>query len=411
MSFALSRLERIYLQLQPTFGVIPNTGGTATVSGGDACRFIKCTLDPDVATITRTDKTGSRTRTAGNRGKMFGKWSLEQTLAPNGVAETEPDCDPVMQAITGQAPTKPTGTLTISSATTAKPIVITTSAPHALAEYDVVTINGCNNTAANGIQVVKVLTATTLELVGSDGTGQTAGNVGTISKAAVKYAASDEIVQFALWSFRQPAGIDQRVGNSCVVNRAVFQGGQDGFATWTAEGECKWVLSSNQFVNADADQRGGLSAFPTEPASPVTNGGGVIGFTGCAIAGGSNLATIRTFGVTVQPGNVTDKATFGKFLPTATEGDERAVSTNLSVFEDDSTGFTNLVKASQDKAPLDCIYRIGTEPGNSVVLVTRGVQLVAPAREEQRRFIANFPDSPAHGSSLTAKDELAIWFV
>src|SRR4051794_26013842 len=105
-------------------------------------------------------------------------------------------------------------------------------------------------------------------------------------------------------SFRQPSTIAQRAAFGCVVNRATFNLGQDGAATWNAEGEAKWVLSSTQFSASNAEQKGGLTAFPSEPGSPVTNGGIIVGFTGSIQLAGNSLATLRNASFSIQPGNV-----------------------------------------------------------------------------------------------------------
>lgn len=62
--------------------------------------------------------------------------------------------------------------LTISNATNATPIVITTDLAHGLATDDEVLIRGvAGNTAANGVWKVTVLTTTTFSLQGSAGNG------------------------------------------------------------------------------------------------------------------------------------------------------------------------------------------------------------------------------------------------
>lgn len=352
-NFALSRLERIYLQLQTAYNTIPNTTGTATVGNANACRFIRAMLDNDVATIKRQDKTGRRSPTAGAPGRKFGKWSLEQSLAPNGTAGVKPDCDPILQGFMGQA----------GAATTA--------------------------TAGNGFP-----------------TGTTVVD----ASAAYKYTLSESIVPFAMWSFRQPSTIAQRVGFGCVVNRATFNLGQDGAATWQAEGEAKWVLNSNRFSASNAEQKGGLTTFPSEPSSPVTNGGIVVGFTGSIQLAGNPLATLRNASFSVQPGNVPVKDTFGSFHPTEAEGDERRITTQFSIYEDDSAAFNALEAAAETKARIDGVYQIGTVPGSILVAVLKGIQLVAPSRSEERRFSANFPEAEVTGSSDGAGDDLTLWF-
>lgn len=353
MAYALTRLERMYLQVIATYGTIPNTTGTATVAGANACRHTKLALDNTVATIQRMDKTGSRTATPGARGRSFGRWSASFDLAPNGTAGVKPDADPIIQGFMGQA----------GAATTA--------------------------TAANGFP---------------------SGTTVVDASAAWKYTLSDSIIPFALWSFRQPSTVDQRVGNSALVSKASFNLGQDQAATWTAEGECKYVLHSKLFSVSDADMKGGLTAFPSEPGSPVTNGGIIPGFTGLAQVAGNTIATIRNATVNIEPGNVPIKDTFGTWTPSDSEGDARKVSTRISLYEDDTTAYSDMLAASHSKAGLSIVYQLGTVPGSIVVFVLKGVELETPTLEEERRYTASFPDSQAKGTSLTARDELVIWF-
>ena len=92
---ALSRLERVYMADQADFAVGPSFGN------GDYVRSIKVDMSNDIATLVRRDKTGSRTATIGVKGRTFGKWSYEGSLAPSGVNGTAPDFEPLMKAIFG----------------------------------------------------------------------------------------------------------------------------------------------------------------------------------------------------------------------------------------------------------------------------------------------------------------------
>lgn len=409
MAYALSRLERIYAQVESSFGQVPNSGGTATVSGSNACRFTKFSADNDVAVITRPDKTGSRSIMLGVKGRGFGKWSVDMSVAPNGTPGTVPDADPFLQGLIGQAGSVKSGTATVSAASNASPIAITTSAAHSFEDNDVVSVSGVGgNTAANGIWAIHVVDSTHFELIGSTGNAAyTTG--GSISQAVVKYSLSDNIPSLSLWSFRQPSTIDQRVSIGSVVQEGTFQLGDD-VASMSFNGESMWVLSSNQFADSDTQQKGGLSAFPSEPGSAVTNGNMVAGFTGKIVAGGEIIASIRTAQIRIQNGNVTIKDLFGSYYPTSVEGDERNVGISFSLYEDDTDAFKNLIQASNDKTPLNFTMQIGTQIGSIFVAQVNNVQLLAPSREEQRRFIANFPESRAKASALTAKDECVLWW-
>jgi hypothetical protein len=98
-SFSLSRNERLYVVKEVTYGTVPAIGNN------DCCRFIEMALDNTVELIPRPDKTGSRSRTRGEMGRSFGRWSVRMSLAGSGVAGTLPDCDPFLEATFGKAAT------------------------------------------------------------------------------------------------------------------------------------------------------------------------------------------------------------------------------------------------------------------------------------------------------------------
>lgn len=110
MAYANSRNERVYLQLESSFGTIPNSSGSATVANGDACRFISSQLDFDPELLQRPDKTGSLGQTAGIAGRGIGNWSLSMSLAGSGTAGTAPDCDAILQCAFGKAAAVSAGT-------------------------------------------------------------------------------------------------------------------------------------------------------------------------------------------------------------------------------------------------------------------------------------------------------------
>ena len=195
-----------------------------------------------------------------------------------------------------------------------------------------------------------------------------------------------------------------------MVSETSFQLGAD-VAQASFNGESLWCLSANQFSVADLIQKGGLTIFPTEPAAPVTNGSIIAGFTGKIAMNSNAIATIRTATVRIQTGNVLVKDTFGSYYPTSAEGDIRRCSIQFSLYEDDSTAFQNLLQIAHDKTPVQIPLFLGTASGSIFGIVLNNVQLAPPTSEEQRRFIANFPESTAHGSSLTVRDECYAVFI
>jgi hypothetical protein len=423
-NYSFSRLERAYLQKQPTFGTIPNASGTASVAtNSNACRFIRMELQNDVALLERPDKTGTRSQEGMVGGRKAGRWSIEMSLAANGTSGTAPDCDPILVAMFGQTAAVGAGTYAIASSTAALPIVITCAA-HGITSgtFEVVTIAGHTvNTAANGTWLAYAGSTTALTLVGSDGSASTVGGAtGTVSRVKLTYTFIDDITQFTLWSFRTAATLDQRVGHTCVVAEATFNLNQD-VATWQANGDCLWVLRSKDFATADVYQAGGLTTFTPEPTTPVTSGSIIPGFTGRFVAGASSTTasvyataavafpTIRNATIRVQTNNMLVRDTFGSYYATLTEGDVRNVTLSFNIYDDDSAAVNLLKTWGDSKAPVDFVLNLGTVAGNVWVHYMKNVYLASHQLSDgQLRFDASYADSRATTSNLGVKDEYSL---
>lgn len=105
MAFALSRNERCYVQLESTYGTIPNTAGTADLGNDDAFRHVRFQCMNDVQVIDRPDKTGTRSQTVGTAGRKFARFALEMGLSAYGSAGDKPRVDPLLEALFGKAGT------------------------------------------------------------------------------------------------------------------------------------------------------------------------------------------------------------------------------------------------------------------------------------------------------------------
>lgn len=424
-NYSFSRLERCYLQDQPTFGLIPNTSGTASVGNSNACRFMKLSMNNDVALLERPDKTGTRSMEGMTGGRKMGKWSIEMSAHANGTPGTAPDCDPVLNAIFGQTAAVGAGSQSITSSTDATPIVATCGGAHGVASgaLEVVTITGhTTNTNANGTWLAYAASTTTLVLIGSSATGAGAGASGSVSRVKRTYTFVDDVSHFTLWSFRTASGLDQRVAHTCVVTEATFNLNQD-VATWSANGDCVWSLRSKDFSNSDVYQKAGLSTFPSEPSTPVTNGTIIPGFTGRFVAGqcvanltaatfattATHFTTIRNATIRVQTNNMLIKDTFGSYYPTLTEGDVRNITISFNIYDDDSTEVNDLKHFGDAKLPIDVIINLGTVVGNTFVFWMKNIYLQShQLGDGQLRFDASYADSRATTSSLSVRDEFSL---
>lgn len=410
MAKLFSRQETFYLQNESSYGTVPNSSGTATVASADACSMIQFKMNKVTDSIFRRDKTGSRTASAGIAGRKIANWSSNMSLVTGATAGTAPDCDPILRSLFGAAPTAKSGTVLVTGATNASPIVITATA-HGLSTYDAVTISSVGgNTAANGVWLVNVLTSSTFELINSSGNGSyTSG--GSINKAALVYIPTDAELSFAAWSFRVPSTGQQRVAGGCVAQNGTFNLGED-IATWQASGLAKWVLDSKNFSSATTTEKMGLTAFPTDPGSPVTLGGGIAGFKGMAYLNGGLITRIRTAQIKYGSGLDLPRDLFGTEYVDNPEADERSILLNYNMYEDDSAAQAALEQAAADKTSLDMLFQVGTTAANIYFMVLRGVQLASPDRDDsQRAFTMNYGDSRAYGSGITAFNEMRLWAI
>lgn len=101
---AISRLERCYMKAQ-TPGADTDFNTAASLGNSNYCRHIKLMVKNNVDVLIRRDKTGTRSQTLGVKGREYGSWSYEGSLALSGTAGTVPDFDPILQSIFGQAST------------------------------------------------------------------------------------------------------------------------------------------------------------------------------------------------------------------------------------------------------------------------------------------------------------------
>jgi hypothetical protein len=336
-NYAISRQEHVYLQSETVFGQIPNTGGTATLAGSNACRAINAGLVAVVNNYARPDKTGTRSQVVGLLGRKSATWSLSQSLAGNGVAGVAPDCGPILTAMFGGAPT-------------------------------------------------------------------------VVASTSVTYNLSDPnpIPSFSLWSFRTPSTLAQRVVSGAVVGEATFQLGQN-IATWSANGTGIWCLDSDNFAVEDSTEQSGLSAFPTEPATPITNGNSTVGFTGAATFDGNVIAEIQTASIRLRLGNIVALDTFGSYYPVLAEGEMRACGLSFTVYDSDGTGIKDLKAKAITQVPITVTLQIGTIAGNIFTFTLNNVQIAAPTYDDSKnRYMCVFPESLAHATSITVRNECIL---
>ena len=323
-----------YVQLESSFGTIPNTTGTASVGNANAFRGISLLTTPSKSLINRPDKNSSLSRTAGIGGRKSGNWSISASLAGNGAAGTAPDIGPFLQAAFGKAPA----------------IVAATS---------------------------------------------------------VTYSLDDLSPSLAIYNFRKPAAASQQCAFGSVVQRMRVLLGED-VARIEASGPCKWVIDTDQFGTVGADHKGGLTTFPSEPASPVTNGGIAPGFVGTVTLDGQSYGTLRTATIDMDFGRDIPLDVYNNYFGVEPGQTIRTINVEFSIYDDVSANLSSLKRKALANTGVDLIFQHGTIAGNIWTLTIKNVLLEAPQYDDsQRRYVVNFTGQ-AHATSGTSKDELVL---
>jgi hypothetical protein len=223
---------------------------------------------------------------------------------------------------------------------------------------------------------------------------------------SVVYSIVDNPAQtFSIFRFRTPAQLFQQCGISCIPTRSTWTLGQN-MANWSCEGDCMWVLDSENFATEDPTAQAGLTVFPVEPTNPIVNGVQSQGFVGSLLIDGQSLVNIQTMTIQVDWGWTQNRTFFGSFYPTGVLGGTRRVTCTMEAFDDSSAAMQDLRSKGISKATMSCIATIGATPGNIHSFNLNNLQIDYPRLiDSGDRFGLRWGALVAHESSPAARDE------
>lgn len=225
----------------------------------------------------------------------------------------------------------------------------------------------------------------------------------------VNYSLSSVAVpSLTLWSFRKPGTVTQQAMFGAVVQTMRVNIGND-VATLDFDLEGKWVIDNDQFATAETEAKGGLTAFPSEPASPVTNGNMVIGYKGSVSIDGNSYTTVRPAVITLALDRELPKDAYNTDYPTDPGAGIRSINIDLSLYDDDSANLKTLKGKAFDQTPVDIIFTVGTVAGNRWKWTLKNVLLPAGDYDDsQRRYVWNVQGAQAHQTDNSTEDELSL---
>jgi hypothetical protein len=229
-----------------------------------------------------------------------------------------------------------------------------------------------------------------------------------VASTSVTYGLDDQSPSVTLWDFNTPGTMTQRCTMGAILKTGKFDIGVDE-PTVEFTGQGLAVLDTDIFATADTISKGGLTAFPNEPASPVTNGTPPPGFTGTITLDGNTYSTYRTGTITVDVDRELPMDGFNSFYGIAPAAGLRNVTIDWSMYDDDSATLQSLKQKAYAGTPVTLAFQIGTVAGSTWLFTLKNVLLAKPKFDYSgKRRVVAFSACRAHDTTIGAKDAITI---
>lgn len=234
------------------------------------------------------------------------------------------------------------------------------------------------------------------------------GKVTVSAGVSVVYDPDDLNPGLSIMLRDKPTSVDQLIAFGSIVQQARFSLGS-AIPTVEFSGIARWALSKDLFASTDTPGKGGQVSFPSEPASPVTNGVPPRGRTGTITLDGNAYTTFRSAQITVASGRVLSDPDWGSVYPGDPQSGFRTVSADIELYDDDSANLAALKGKALSKTAVDLTFTIGTTAGNIWTFLLKNVILPMPQYGwgDTRRTVS-FSGLQAAATSATSKDEMKI---
>jgi len=227
------------------------------------------------------------------------------------------------------------------------------------------------------------------------------------------YSFSDSGLQpFTLASYYHGVPtLTQRLVYGCCAEQVSWQLNGNVFSQ-TVSGTGVYRLDSDNFENEGTQQKGGLVAFPAEPASPTTTGAIIPGFGGIALIDGIDMGLqLRAATISLKTGNRLVPDVFGSPMPAFQVGGQREVTISLGFVDNDGSALIAIKNIAKQYGVMNLTITVGTVAGYMVVFTLQSVQLAVPDMSDEADFVTTaFAASAAHASVIAATDDMTMAF-
>jgi hypothetical protein len=388
-SYISSNANRFYTGLES------NYGAAAAITAANRLPALKLTVQQDVATANRKDKTGSRTF-VGNPpgGRLRTAYELRTYLTSWQGGASGPCYGPLFQAALGGTPLSFAGS-TVASATANGQVRF--AAPHGLAAGQAVQSGGEIRFAA------AIVDPSTVQLnVPFTNLPSAGGTVG----ATVTYVPGTALPSVSVYDYWSPQTAVQRMLCGAGVDQMEILVNGD-YHEVRFSGPAQDVVDSSSFSASGA---GGLTNFPAEPALGGFDYSIVPGNLGEAWIGATpkQFLTITSATVAVKNNLDTRGKEFGSRLPLALAPGQRTVTATFSLYGMDDAGTQSLYQAARQQSPVEVMFQLGVTQGQVMGVYLKSVVPEVPQFDDSTNLMQwKFAGSRARG---TVDDEVVVAF-
>ena len=238
------------------------------------------------------------------------------------------------------------------------------------------------------------------------------GAAGVVSAGvSVSYGLGSALNTVSLYEYvTAPSTGTQRMAISAIVDSwKITIGGE--VPEWEFGGEAYWGPDTAQFTDSGMDTlaKGGLSAFPTIPASPTTNGTPPPGFKATVTLDSNAYSNARMVTITFKGNRELPKDCIGGY-PGAPASGLYSILADIDIYDDDSSQLTSLkMKALEKTIVSQLVFVVGTIAGNIATYTLKNIMMGTPEYDtSQKRRVVKFNNCRAHDSAVGSADAFAL---
>lgn len=234
-----------------------------------------------------------------------------------------------------------------------------------------------------------------------------------VASTSVTYNLHATAIKSAtIYRFRSPSTVAQQAILGAVVQELSVQFEQQANAQWTFTGTGLAVPSSKTFSVLPTVAKGGLSAFPSEPASPVSNGAPVSSLAGSVTIGGHTGLQVTSCAIRIQTSiDTPSDRLFAGAYASGPESDTLAAFIDLTIIDEDTAAIDDILSKIENNETMDVEFVCGSTAGQRVKFQLNDCEFPDPQLDDSsRKWALNLRGIRAYATNSTAADEVKIVF-